>query len=54
MPQQDRNHKEINYLEENYDGEQKSEPKYIFEKSKTNRMLPDKNDQYGIKLKFNG
>ena len=45
---------EINYLEETYTEEEKSEPEEIQQITQINRVLPDENDNYGIKLKING
>ena len=46
--------KKINYLEETYTEEEESEPEELQQITQINRVLPDKNDNYGIKLKFNG
>ena len=57
MPQQTNNNKrkqEINYLEETYTEEEESEPEEIQQITQTNRVLPDENDNYEIKLKING
>ena len=45
---------EINYLEETYTEEEESEPEEIQQITQINRVLPDENDNYGIKLKING
>ena len=45
---------EINYLEETYNEEEESEPEEIQQIRQINRVLPDENDNYGIKLKING
>ena len=44
----------INYLEETYNEEEESEPEEVQQITQINRVLPDENDNYGIKLKFNG
>ena len=44
----------INYLEETYTEEEESEPEEIQQITQINRVLPDENDNYGIKLKING
>ena len=44
----------INYLEETYNEEDESEPEEIQQITQINRVLPDENDNYGIKLKVNG
>ena len=44
----------INYLEETYNEEEESEPEEIQQITQINRVLPDENDNYGIKLKING
>ena len=44
----------INYLEETYSEEEESEPEEIQQITQINRVLPDKNDNYGIRLKING
>ena len=44
----------INYLEETYTEEEKSESEEIQQITQINRVLPDENDNYGIKLKING
>ena len=43
----------INYLEETYTEEEESEPGEIQQIMQINRVLPDENDNYGIKLKVN-
>ena len=43
----------INYLEETYNEEEESEPEEIQQITQINRVLPDENDNYGIKLKIN-
>ena len=45
---------EINYLEETYTEEEESEPEELQQITQINRVLPDENDNYGIKLKING
>ena len=45
---------EINYLEETYTEEEESEPEETQQITQINRVLPDENDNYGIKLKING
>ena len=45
---------EINYLEETYTEEEESEPEQIQQITQINRVLPDENNNYGIKLKING
>ena len=45
---------EINYLEEPYTEEEESEPEETQQITQINRVLPDENDNYGIKLKING
>ena len=42
-----------NYLEETYSEEEESEPEEIQQITQINRVLPDKNDNYGIRLKIN-
>ena len=44
----------IKYLEETYNGEEESEPEELQQITQINRVLPDENDIYGIKLKING
>ena len=44
----------INYLEETYSEEEESEPEEIQQITQINRVLPDKNDNNGIRLKING
>ena len=44
----------IKYLEETYSEEEESEPEEIQQITQINRVLPDKNDNYGIRLKING
>ena len=44
----------INYLEGTYTEEEESKPEEIQQITQTNRVLPDENDNYGIKLKING
>ena len=44
----------ITYLEETYNEEEESKPEGIQQIGHINRVLPDKNDNYGIKLKING
>ena len=46
--------KRINYLEETYDGEEETEPEDIQRITQISRILPDKNDNYRIKLKITG
>ena len=44
----------INYLEETYNGEEESEPEELQQITQINSVLPDENDNYGVKLKING
>ena len=44
----------MNYLEGTYSEEEESEPEEIQQITQINRVLPDKNDNYGIRLKING
>ena len=44
----------INYLKETYSEEEESEPEKIQQITQINRVLPDKNDNYRIRLKING
>ena len=44
----------INYLEETYSEEEESEPEEIQQITQINRVLPDKNDNYVVRLKING
>ena len=44
----------INHLEETYNEEEESEPEEIQQITQINRVLPDENNNYGIKLKING
>ena len=44
----------LNYLEETYNEEEESEPGEIQQITQINRVLPDENDNYGIKLKIIG
>ena len=44
----------VNYLEAANSEEEESEPEEIQQITQTNKILPDKNDNYGIKLKING
>ena len=44
----------INYLEETYSEEEQSEQEESQQITQINRVLPDKNDNYGIRLKING
>ena len=55
MLQQYREHKKKNrnYVEETYDGEE-SDSEEIQPLTQFNRILPDKNDRYGIKVEVNG
>ena len=47
--------KRVNYIEESYDKEEEeSEPEKIRQRTQINRILPNKNDHYEIKLKING
>ena len=43
-----------NYLEETYSEEEESEPEEIQQITQINRVLQDKTDNYGIRLKING
>ena len=42
------------YLEETYNEEEEKEPEELQQVTQINRVLPDKNDNYGIKQKING
>ena len=44
----------INYFEETYSEKEESEPEEIQKITQINRVLPHKNDNYGIRLKING
>ena len=44
----------MNYLEETYREEERREPEEIQQITQINMVLPDKNDNYGVRLKFNG
>ena len=44
----------VNYLEAANSEKEESEPEEIQQITQTNKILPDKNDNYGIKLKING
>ena len=44
----------FNYLEETHSKEEESEPEEIQQITQINRVLPDKNDNYGSRLKING
>ena len=44
----------VNYLEAAHSEEDESEPEDIQQITQINKILPDKNDNYGVKLKING
>ena len=44
----------INYLEETYDRKKETKPEDIQRRTQISRILPDKNDNYRIKLKIKG
>ena len=44
----------IKYLEETYSEDEETEPEEIQQITQVNRVLPDKNHNYGITLKING
>ena len=44
----------VNYLEAAHGEKEESEPEEVQQKTQINEILPDKNDNYGIKLKING
>ena len=46
--------KRINHIEETYNDEEQSEPEKIQQITRINRILPDKNDHYEIKMEING
>ena len=57
MPQQNRTHGEEkkNYTEEKYGNEEEeSEPEEIRQITQINRIQPNKNNHYEVKLKING
>ena len=46
--------KRVNYTEEIYDNEEESEPEVNRQITQINRIQPNKNNHYEIKLKING